>query len=528
MKCSRFALSVLLAVLGGAVAALGPGDGHGGIAAGLDPTPPASTQPSEDLQPASATEFTGGETPDHFDDGPIPGDELAAQDSSNSQSPTYRYEYPEYPDDQHRSEGGAAVEQPAQDADCEAAEENADENDTQKTANADEEMEDLAGVAEGEDKETVKDEEEGTVEQDADDEDGDDKDGDDEDEDDEDEDADDEAVEVSREGTAEMPQTDAPKPAAEDDSMPAPMSHDTSYDQGPWQPGFGCKYGYRYGHKYGYEYALPDALPSGQEPVVPQTEAKNEVKEPSYLGYSFAYPDEEYAYRESEAQPAAQPAGEQATTENQPAAGQGASGEGVESPFGKDFGYEHVHPEMYYGKPQPETPDSVGGDSPEADNADRLLDELEATYRFRARYEGEPGEAIGRLMVDEPRSFFYVDPVEYDRFDYYAQDAVRAREAGRLARDTETVEGDRNLTADAYAEPDDPPAAAQQSAAGEQATPTAERLFEALKAAILGTVQQLGDAALNASLEFSRTNWLSLVTGSDAGQAAVPSGRAQL
>jgi len=106
MKGSRFALSALLAVLGGAVIALGPGNHRSGAAAGLDPGPHlhfAYQSDGLDAEPwGGVGDETVAEPPGHFDDGPVPGDRLAADPAANVRQ--YRYEYPEGAGDDARDD----------------------------------------------------------------------------------------------------------------------------------------------------------------------------------------------------------------------------------------------------------------------------------------------------------------------------------------------------------------------------------------------------------------------------------------
>ena len=95
MKCSRVTLSILLAVLGGAVLALGPAKGRQGVAADLGVTGLPPWHVSDDLGQSSQEESSAADTPDHFDNGPTPSDEPAADGSAASELSTYRFDYPE-------------------------------------------------------------------------------------------------------------------------------------------------------------------------------------------------------------------------------------------------------------------------------------------------------------------------------------------------------------------------------------------------------------------------------------------------
>jgi hypothetical protein len=95
MKCSRVTLSILLAVLGGAVLALGPAEGRQGVAADLGVTGLPPWHVSDDLGQSSQEESSAADTPDHFDNGPTPSDEPAADGSAASEPSTYRFDYPE-------------------------------------------------------------------------------------------------------------------------------------------------------------------------------------------------------------------------------------------------------------------------------------------------------------------------------------------------------------------------------------------------------------------------------------------------
>jgi hypothetical protein len=105
MRCSRLALSLLLAVLGGAVIALGSVNDQ--LGAGADPCPASPPDPSccDTLGSTPTSEAKLAEEPDHFDNGdvassaddaaPAAEDNPATQAQSNPPAEQYRYEYPE-------------------------------------------------------------------------------------------------------------------------------------------------------------------------------------------------------------------------------------------------------------------------------------------------------------------------------------------------------------------------------------------------------------------------------------------------
>jgi len=59
-------------------------------------TPPCS-HPSDDLSAAPASDASTADTPDHFDNGPLPEDEAAGASGPAADAYKYRYEYPEKP-----------------------------------------------------------------------------------------------------------------------------------------------------------------------------------------------------------------------------------------------------------------------------------------------------------------------------------------------------------------------------------------------------------------------------------------------
>ena len=95
MKCSGVTLSILLAVLGGTFLTLGPAETRQGMAADLSPLALRAAQASNDPALGSQEEASVEDTPGHFDAGPLPDDELAAQSPVTPEPSTYRFEYPE-------------------------------------------------------------------------------------------------------------------------------------------------------------------------------------------------------------------------------------------------------------------------------------------------------------------------------------------------------------------------------------------------------------------------------------------------
>ena len=95
MKCSGVTLSVLLAVLGGAVVVLGPAENRQGVAADLSAAALRATLTPDDPALGPQEEASTADAPCHFDDGPLADDELAAESPATPEPPTYRFEYPE-------------------------------------------------------------------------------------------------------------------------------------------------------------------------------------------------------------------------------------------------------------------------------------------------------------------------------------------------------------------------------------------------------------------------------------------------
>ena len=95
MKCSGVTLSILLAVLGGTFLTLGPAETRQGMAADLSPLALRAAQASNDPALGSQEEASVEDAPGHFDAGPLPDDELAAQSPVTPEPSTYRFEYPE-------------------------------------------------------------------------------------------------------------------------------------------------------------------------------------------------------------------------------------------------------------------------------------------------------------------------------------------------------------------------------------------------------------------------------------------------
>jgi len=95
MKCSGVTLSILLAVLGGAILTLGPAESRQGMAADLSPMALRAAQAPNDPALGSQEEASIEDTPGNFDAGPLPDDELAAESPVTPEPSTYRFEYPE-------------------------------------------------------------------------------------------------------------------------------------------------------------------------------------------------------------------------------------------------------------------------------------------------------------------------------------------------------------------------------------------------------------------------------------------------
>ena len=95
-------------VLAGALVALGSGRDRAAMADDPDLATPPCSHPSDDLGATAAFDTSTSDTPDHFDNGPVPGDEAAGDAQPAGDGSQYRYEYPESKGDSYGEFGASA------------------------------------------------------------------------------------------------------------------------------------------------------------------------------------------------------------------------------------------------------------------------------------------------------------------------------------------------------------------------------------------------------------------------------------